>query len=263
MRELVEIYERFKIRRIFFQDDEFTLNKKWVSRFCDELGKVKMDFKWVCLSRVDFVDEEILLKMRRAGCYRINFGVESGNDAILTTIRKKVSVSQVVRVFDLAAKMGIERQAYFMIGNIGENIQTVADTIRLAKKINPEHIFFSIASPLPGTDFYQLAKSENLIVTDNWGELDYYGDHVAIKTKELSSSDILQLQKIAFAEFFARRRYLNENIIRRIFDKAFLDNYGRRELIHAFSRFLLAYPRKFHYRKVWYELYKKLSNHLD
>ncbi len=145
---------------IFFQDDCFTLDYERVCRICDEVMGRGLSFSWSCLSRVDSVRPEVLGKMRKAGCERVFFGIESGNDAVLKIMRKEFTTGQARKAVELAASAGVKPGAFFMLGYPGETDQTVLDTIRFATSLPLDYLSFTVPYPIPGTGLYEKVKNE-------------------------------------------------------------------------------------------------------
>ena len=233
IQEILNVYDKFGIREIYFPDDNFTANRKWIEMFCDEILKTKIDFTWRCLSRVDTIDHGILQKMKKAGCHTLEFGVESGDEYILKVINKQIKISQVIKAFAAAKKVGLNTRAYFMIGNIGETIDTIKKTIALAQKLNPDHISFLIATPLPGTNFYIEAKKKDLIVDDDWQNYDYTKKAVS-RTEALTADELLYWQDIANIMFYSRKRYVTENILAKLNLSSLTNRYDLMNILNKF-----------------------------
>jgi anaerobic magnesium-protoporphyrin IX monomethyl ester cyclase len=207
--ELEQVAGSFGVREIEFVDDTFTLYPKRVKEICDAIIKRKLDITWMCNARVDRINRETLVKMRRAGCHMIFFGVESGVQEILNASKKGITIEQVKKAFSITKKANIRTLAYFMIGLPGETLETAKTTIAFAKKLAPDYVTFSIATPYPGTEFYDMATEKGWLKTNNW--FDYrspkYSSPV-ISTETLSSEDLLMLSKRAYMEFYVRPMYM-------------------------------------------------------
>ncbi len=218
LQECVEIYERYGIKEIFFNDDLFTMDKKWTLQMCEELIKTGIGFSWKCLSRVDTVDIKTLRMMKKAGCHTIAFGVESGNQQILNTIHKKCTLGEIENAFVLAKKVGLYTWAFFMIGNLGENQRTVQDTLDFSLKLNADSISFSIASPMPGSDLYSIVIRKGLLPKNpDWDKFNYYSDAI-IGTEDLSPSELRNLQEQLYMTFYSSMNYLLQNVLLKIFN---------------------------------------------
>jgi radical SAM superfamily enzyme YgiQ (UPF0313 family) len=135
-----------------------------VERFCELLLEKKWDdFVWVAQARVDTVKRDVLRKMKRAGCIQLDFGVESGSQTVLNTLRKGTKLNQIKQAFNIAREEGIRRFASFVIGTPGESIEDVELTESLIDEIKPDFTEFYYLTPYPGTELYEYAIKHNLI----------------------------------------------------------------------------------------------------
>ncbi len=166
--EIEHNHKTFGINEISIKDSTFTVDKEWVKEICNEILHRKLNIKWSCNSRIDTIDEELLSIMKKAGCYSISYGVESGSDKILRDINKGVTLQQIKQTFDLSRKLGLETVAYFMIGNLNENESNVIESMKFAKKIKPTFVLFSIATPYPNTKMYNTAVKKNYLKDKYW-----------------------------------------------------------------------------------------------
>ena len=166
----MESLEKRGAKEIFFYDDTFSVSMKRVNEICDEYIKRKLAIKWDIRTRVNVVNEELLKKMKKAGCERIHFGVESGNPRIVRTMNKGISIKQVENAFDICHRVKIKTLAYFMMGNPGETLDDVKDTLALSKRIKPDFMQMTILSPFPATKYYLDALREGVITCDVWKE---------------------------------------------------------------------------------------------
>jgi len=165
--QLEILYEKGQ-RFFHFSDDTFTLRKKLVMEICALILEKKLDITWAAISRVDRIDEEMLKAMRMAGCIQISFGVESGSEKIRKVLNKKFNEDQIRRAFGLTVSYGILARAYIIYGCPGESPDTVRDTIRLLKDIQPLVTLFHVLALFPGTYLYNLYKSETGATDDIW-----------------------------------------------------------------------------------------------
>jgi len=146
-----------------FWDDSLTVNKKWTLQLCDLLKRAPFRIKWACSTRVDLIDEEILTRMKEAGCGEIGIGIESGSDRMLKKIKKDMTLEDALKASDLLNKMKFSWAAFFMVGFPDETLQDMMETFELIKKISPSNIIFSIFAPFPGSEFYESMKSKNIL----------------------------------------------------------------------------------------------------
>lgn len=157
-REIQHLQDNWGIREIYFADDTFNLKKKRVHELCDMIIEHFPKLKWSCNFEANICDEELIDHMRRAGCWLIQMGVETGNAEIMKTIDKGITLEQVRLATDMAARAGMAIKTSFIIGNPGETKETIAETIQFAKSLPVHYVTFSMMAPLPGTYFWQNAN---------------------------------------------------------------------------------------------------------
>lgn len=209
--EMEWLVEDFGAKHIGFGDDTFTLNRKRVFEICDEIKKRGLDVEWSCSSRVDTINEEMLRKMKEAGCSVIYYGVESANKEILNKYyRKRIKLDAVKRVIEMTKKMGIETVCSFIIGAPHETKKDMKDTLKFAIKLNPDYAQFSILTPYPGTEIYEEAKEKGLILTENFDE--YTAGKPVLKNLYMSPEEISKLLKHCYLRFYIRPKFIWKEI---------------------------------------------------
>ncbi len=167
--EIEMLMESHHVQHIYFSDDLFTLDKSRVISLCKEIINRRLQFAWMAETRVDCVNEEILQWMRRAGCYRIYYGVESGSPRILTSANKGFTVDHIRTAFRLTHAAGIEACCFLMVGNPGETTETILETSRLIHEIRPTTMpIMGINTLLPASAQYESAKAHGLIEDTYW-----------------------------------------------------------------------------------------------
>lgn len=158
-------YER-GVKFFFISDDTFTLKKELVLDICRRIVESGMQINWAAISRVDCVDQQVLHAMRLAGCIQLSFGVETGDEGIRRTLKKKFSNEEVVKAFQLVRSFGILPRAYIIYGNPGETDETIQATIDLIKEIKPLIALFHVLSLFPGTELYDDAEAAGKITQE-------------------------------------------------------------------------------------------------
>jgi len=209
--EIRFLKEKFGVKEIKFYDDVFTLDRKRVVAICTQLKEWGIDIPWSCETRVNLVDDELLRVMKDAGCYMIEYGVESGNQEILNYLKKGITLEKTIEAFKLTHEAGIETVAYFMLGSPQETSKTIQETIEFAKKIDPDFVQFSITTPYPGTELYSLAVEEGY-VPEKWEEYTYANlksaGNPGFGTKTLSREELAEWNKKAYMSFYLRWSYV-------------------------------------------------------
>ena len=165
--ELERLYKK-GINFFYFSDDTFSVDKKRVIEICKKILEKRMNIKWVAISRVNYMSEDILYWMRKAGCIQISYGVESGSKKIRNLLNKKISNDDIEKAFAMTLKYGILPRAYFIYGCPGETRRTIQETIDLIKKIKPLVIHFFVLSLFPGTRLYEDYKKKMKLTDDIW-----------------------------------------------------------------------------------------------
>ena len=205
--EIEEVIAKYGAREIYFDDDTFTGNKKHVMQFCDEMIRRDLNKRvyWSAMADFMITDEEMLVKMREAGCIGLKFGVESGSDEVLKRICKPINRSKLVENCRIAARLGLKTHATFCFGLSGETRQTMEETMQLAMSIDSDTAQFSIATPFPGTAFYDELKKEGRLMSQNWE--DYDGNNQSV----VRYCDMDQKDVVAFYQS-AMKRWLRSKL---------------------------------------------------
>ena len=152
MDEIEHARQSLDFETIFFADDTFTLDKKWVTEFCDAIGPTGI--KWGCETRVSTVTPELLMAMKEAGCVQVDYGVESGSPAVLKTMKKGQTRAGIVRAFELTRAAGMRTFATMIVGLPSEGAEQFMESVSLVKEIKPDFLHVTIATPFPGTELW-------------------------------------------------------------------------------------------------------------
>jgi radical SAM superfamily enzyme YgiQ (UPF0313 family) len=201
--EIRILYNR-GIRNIHMYSDQFTVNREQVMGICELILKEGLKIKWTCNSRVDYVDEEMLQTMGRAGCWMISWGIETADETILKKAAKGASLKNVRQALVWAHRSGIKNWGYFIIGLPGETVETIRKTIEFAKALPLELALFHIAAPYPGTPFFfEVLKNGWFREGTRWEQVDMDKETV-LQYENLSAEDLMYWQRRAFREWAFR-----------------------------------------------------------
>jgi len=204
------------IKEIFIYDDTFTIDRQRVIDICDKILERNLDIGWDIRARVNTVDEELLRKLKAAGCERIHYGVEAGTPEILKVLRKGITLEQAQKAFKMTRDIGIDSLAYFMIGSPGETREQIMQTMKFAGNLNPDYVHFSITTPFPATDLYKQGLNTRIFADDYWS------DFAANPTKdfipqlwegELNREELVVLLKKAYKNFYLRPNYIMKKLV--------------------------------------------------
>ncbi len=203
MEELWQL-KKLGINNIHMYADLFTVNRDQVVELCKLMIEENIQIKWTCNSRVDFVDEEMLTLMGKAGCRLISWGIESGNEQILKHARKGAYPDKAERALRWAKKAGIMNWGYFIIGLPGETEETIRQTIDFAKKLPLDIALFHVAAPYPGTPFFfEVVENKWFRPGTRWEQVDMDKGTV-LDYPNLPAEKLLYWQKRAFREWAFR-----------------------------------------------------------
>ena len=212
--ELELCVNEFGIRELDFFDSSFTIRKDRVIEICEEINRRKLDIVWAARTRVDCITKDVLSAMRRAGCARIYYGVESGNREILKVLKKSTSLELVKRVVRETREEGIDTFGYFMLGNPYETPATIRQTIRLAIDMDLDYAQFSKVTPMPATEMYTMMLEET--GRDYWREfvLNPHDELIPRPRCTMTDAEIQRWTRIAYLRFYYRPEMIKRQLSR-------------------------------------------------
>jgi anaerobic magnesium-protoporphyrin IX monomethyl ester cyclase len=161
--EIEGLKRKYAIDGVFFPDDTLTFNRRWLVQFCESMVERGVNLPWGCLSRVDTLSAEVMQLMARAGCVQIEFGVESGSPKVLNALKKKTTPEQARAAFAAARAAGVRTLAYFIVGNPEEGPDEIDMTLQHAEALAADCTAFTVLTPYPGTELYDLARANGWI----------------------------------------------------------------------------------------------------
>ncbi len=217
--EMEFLYARYGMNGFFFNDDTFVLDRNRVFEFCNLLKKRKLNAAWLCNGRVNLMTKELLEAMYEAGCREIAYGIESGNQQMLDSLKKNITLEQVRNAVKWTKDAGISANGYFMIGLPGETKKAIRQTIALAEELDLAFYGFSLVTPLPGTELYGAAIEKGLIQADITSLKDWDFNVNVNLTEDCSNEDLIALQNEIFRKFalknFGKYYMFNPAFLRR------------------------------------------------
>ncbi|HVH63709.1 MAG TPA: radical SAM protein [Candidatus Dormibacteraeota bacterium] len=158
MRQIAELgYDH-----VWMSDDLFTLNYKRTMELAKAIEEAHLPLTWECLSRVTHVDRALFDQMHRAGCKRIFFGIESGDERVLKEMKKGITPDQARAAVEACVAAGIKAAGFFMVGYIGETTDSLIKSINFSSSLPLDYVSYTIAYPLPGTGFYERVRERRL-----------------------------------------------------------------------------------------------------
>jgi len=210
--EIDILVNNYGAREINLEADTLTINKHFITSLCDGIVRSGLSKKitWTCESRIDTINEDILKKMKEAGCWQISYGVETGSQRLLDLIHKDISLEQIEKTFALTKTIGISIRAFFMLGIPTETRQESLKTISFAKNLDARWSQFTICTPFPGTELYDLVLKEGGLKSQSWADYKTHGGwtegSLAYVPKGRSIEEMKRLQKRAYRSVYLRPR---------------------------------------------------------
>ncbi|MBN2239280.1 MAG: radical SAM protein [Dehalococcoidales bacterium] len=215
--EIEHLQKRYGVREVAFYDDVFTLDMKRAYAISEELIRRGLKIIWSCETRVNLVDRELLDIMSKAGCYSVSYGLESGDQKILDIIPKNTTLEQAEEAVRYTREAGIHAIGYFMVGSPGETPETIRKTIRFAKKLKVDFAQFSITTPFPGTNLYDLYLEGGGSPDIPWESYLYAGSGEGsapvFESEALTRENIVAWEKKAYRDFYLRPSYIWQRLL--------------------------------------------------
>ena len=205
--EVKYLVQQFGVRQIRFDDDTFEIDRQRALDICQLLKQERLDLIWLAQCRPALMDRQICRAFREAGCIMVLFGIESGNEDILKKIKKKTTVEEFRRGVRLAQEAGLEILNCIMLGFYWDTPETLKQSLDLAFQLDAEFTQFSIPTPLPGTEYYQLLKQSGNLNFDRWEDLDSF-HQTRLEFPHLSAEQINEAIRWAYRHYYTRPRYL-------------------------------------------------------
>lgn len=208
--EINLLYNKYNVRQILFHDSTFNLDNQWVREICEGILKMNKPLIWGCNLRTERLDREVLRLMKKSGCLRVFVGVESADNEVLKKMKKGTTIEKIEEGIHLLEETGLTTDCGFILGMPGETEESIKKTIKFAKKIKKGICTFSLASPFPGSEFYDIAKEEGLNVKD-WSKHDLYT--MAYVPKGLTKEKLESYYKLAVRSFYLRLSFILNQIL--------------------------------------------------
>lgn len=215
--EMAYLNEKFGTREIAFYDDSFTIDKKRVHDICDKILEKGLKIAWTCETRVNLVDKELLRHMKKAGCYAIAYGIETAAPEIMKVIQKDITLEQVEKAVKAHHEVGLQVVGYFMLGSPGETPETIQQTIDFAKKLKVDFAQFSVTTPFPATELYDIYM-RGRTEPPKWEDFVYAGTDnpttPVFESDKLTREDLKMWTAKAYKEFYLRPGYVWQRLKR-------------------------------------------------
>lgn len=209
--EIALLKEKYKINCIWFNDDTFVINKKRVEEFSKLMED--LDVIWFCHGRVNLMQsKDVFTNMRKGNCRAIAYGIESGDQHMLDSMKKMITLEQIRNAVEYAKEADIKVGGFFILGMPGETKETINKTFSFARELNLDYYAFSVATPYIGTELFERSVKEGLIKFTkkeqyNVFESDWIAGVTANLTKNISNKELEEYQNKAFIEFTIKKHF--------------------------------------------------------
>lgn len=218
--EIEVLIKDYGAQELRIWDDTFNAKPERAIEICQEILRRKLDISWTCLGRVNFVNKEMLAWMKKAGCWQISFGIESGDDEVLKKIKKSQTTEMVRSTLKLCQKVGMGSRGFFMLGLPGDTEETMKKTIDFAKSLPLDVVGFYPTIPFPNTELTKMAQKTGELKTAYY---DYYHydqfkmnlpSQLFYVPQGLTEEIIRRYVKKAYHEFYIRPKYLFKQLLK-------------------------------------------------
>jgi radical SAM superfamily enzyme YgiQ (UPF0313 family) len=200
MQELETDVNRFGVNNFMFWAEEFILDRDFVMELCDAICSSGLNVKWVCNSRVDAVDAEVLAAIKKAGCWNIAFGIESGNQHILDSINKGITLEGIRRAVSMAKAAGLQVTGHVIIGFPEDTVETIRTTEKFVNSLDLDFVQYYCAMPYPGTRLYEDAVRHGWLNTSDWQKWEH--NYSVLDYGELKASEIMKIRRRMLQRYY-------------------------------------------------------------
>jgi len=207
--EIELLYDKYRVRQILFHDSTLNLNNQWVNEICEGILKMGKPLLWGCNLRTENLNIETLKLMKRSGCIKVFVGVESADNEVLKKMRKGTTIERIESGLRMIERAGLPTDYGFILGMPGETEESMEKSIAFAKRLKGISTF-SLASPFPGTELYEIARGEGYLV-DDWSKRSLYT--LAYLPNGLKRMQLEHYYQLAVKSTYLRPRFLLKQIL--------------------------------------------------
>lgn len=198
--EIKELKKRYRVKLISFIDDLFIVDEKRVLEFCDRIISDNLNIRWAATGRANLVNNNLLRRMRKAGCVELGYGFESGSQTVLDKLKKRVTVKQAEEAVRMTQKAGIKVAGTFIFGMPGETRDTIKETLEFIKRTRVPTYRFFYATPYPKTELYEIAKKMGRLPEDEDKYVESLGEMrttFLVNLTDFSDEELVRLKNLA------------------------------------------------------------------
>lgn len=217
MTEIIELVSKYRIKQLDFHDDCFNFDMVRAEKILDLIiaEKLNLYIRFSNGLRADKINEDLLAKMKKAGCGYIAYGIESGSQKILDQVPKAIKLETIRQAVSLTKKHGITTVGFFMFGLLGDSEETMQQTIDFSKELDLDAALFSITVPYPGTKMWQMIEQKGRILLSSWDDYFNTSGKMVYEYPGTASPEVVErMYKKAIREFYFRPKYILKQLPR-------------------------------------------------
>jgi len=210
LKEWEYLVRELKVKEIALMDDGFNIDIERAIKICQEIKKRRLVVPWRAHNgiRADRAPKKLLRAMKESGCYFISFGIESRVQRVLRLMGKDLQLRDVVNSFKSCRELGILTMGFFVIGYPGETKKEIRQTIDFSLKLDPDFAQFSVATPFPGTQIFDLLRKEGKIRVFDWDKYSQFDQRGYFDYGELRAEEVAFLSNQAYKKFYLRPKVI-------------------------------------------------------
>jgi anaerobic magnesium-protoporphyrin IX monomethyl ester cyclase len=212
IKEIEECISKYKIRNFLFWGESFSLDINYANDILDAIIQSGLKISWSTRTMVDKVEDNLLMKMKLAGCKSISLGIESFNQDILNNVQKGTTIAEIKNAILSIKKAGIISIGHFVFGLPGDNVHYIKESIKFSLDSGLDYAQFYCAVPYPNTPYGKFAKAKNWIESEDYTK--YHLDEAVTGNENLSANDIKKWRKKAYLKFYLRPSVIFKTLIR-------------------------------------------------
>ena len=209
MAEIDHVQRTMGVDLVFFDDDTFTTSRERTAAIAARIARDHPRLRWICHTRVDAVDDELVREMARSGCLEAQVGIEAGNPDVLASTGKGIDLDQAARALVSFRRHGINVWATFVLGHEADTRETLDETVAAAIRLNPTYASFIVLLPFPGTAVFDSYRDKGYLLTEDWADYTWHGRPV-FATPRLTPDDLVRARARANLAFYLRPQKLAE-----------------------------------------------------
>jgi len=198
------------VNNFLFWSENAISDRQHMRDISEGLAREAPGTKWVANGRVDMIDRDLLVSMKKAGCWMIGYGVEAGTDRVLSMMKKHITVDDIEKAVKLTKEVGIEVTGHVIVGHPGETREDILETSKLVERLNFDYIQVYCSVPFPGSPIYDEAKKMNWINTTDWSMFEQ--NFSVLDTPYLSSKEVMELRNNMIRDFYLNPKQILKTV---------------------------------------------------